>query len=301
MNKKIFSKIDKIPRGRATDKVSKVCLVLEGGAFRGLYGEGVLDALMLAGINAECTIGVSAGAMNGMNYVSGQIGRAARVNLTYRHDSRYIGLKAIKNNGGMVGFDFVMNHIEEEIFDEETFFDPRQKFVAVATNCLTGQSEYFDRDQMGSKIYDAVSASASMPFISKMVEIDGVPYLDGGCSNKIPYRWALDQGYEKIIVVRTRPSSFRRKLKSNHLVTSNVYRSYPEFAEVLVRSDKDYNRQCDELTILNSQKRLYVISPSVYMDVSRMERDLEKLGQLYKMGFNDTARQIKDIMAYLYL
>ena len=121
MNKKIFSKIDKIPRGRATDKISKVCLVLEGGAFRGLYGEGVLDALMLAGINAECTIGVSAGAMNGMNYVSGQIGRAARVNLTYRHDSRYIGLKAIKNNGGMVGFDFVMNHIEEEIFDEETF------------------------------------------------------------------------------------------------------------------------------------------------------------------------------------
>ena len=301
MNKKIFSKIDKIPRGRATDKISKVCLVLEGGAFRGLYGEGVLDALMLAGINAECTIGVSAGAMNGMNYVSGQIGRAARVNLTYRHDSRYIGLKAIKNNGGMVGFDFVMNHIEEEIFDEETFFDPRQKFVAVATNCLTGQSEYFDRDQMGSKIYDAVSASASMPFISKMVEIDGVPYLDGGCSNKIPYRWALDQGYEKIIVVRTRPSSFRRKLKSNHLVTSNVYRSYPEFAEVLARSDNDYNRQCDELTILNSQKRLYVISPSVYMDVSRMERDLEKLGQLYKMGFNDTARQIKDIMAYIYL
>lgn len=301
MNKKIFSKIDKIPRGRATDKISKVCLVLEGGAFRGLYGEGVLDALMLAGINAECTIGVSAGAMNGMNYVSGQIGRAARVNLTYRHDSRYIGLKAIKNNGGMVGFDFVMNHIEEEIFDEEAFFDPRQKFVAVATNCLTGQSEYFDRDQMGSKIYDAVSASASMPFISKMVEIDGVPYLDGGCSNKIPYRWALDQGYEKIIVVRTRPSSFRRKLKSNHLVTSNVYRSYPEFAEVLARSDKDYNRQCDEITILNSQKRLYVISPSVYMDVSRMEGDLEKLGQLYKMGFNDTARQIKDIMAYLYL
>lgn len=301
MNKKIFSKIDKIPRGRATDKVSKVCLVLEGGAFRGLYGEGVLDALMLAGINAECTIGVSAGAMNGMNYVSGQIGRAARVNLTYRHDSRYIGIKAIKNNGGMVGFDFVMNHIEEEIFDEETFFDPRQKFVAVATNCLTGQSEYFDRDQMGSKIYDAVSASASMPFISKMVEIDRVPYLDGGCSNKIPYRWALDQGYEKIIVVRTRPSSFRRKLKSNHIVTTNVYRSYPEFAEVLARSDKDYNRQCDELTILNSQKRLYVISPSVYMDVSRMEGDLEKLGQLYKMGFNDTARQIKDIMAYIYL
>ena len=104
MSKKIFSKIDKIPGGRASNKISKLCLVLEGGAFRGLYSEGVLDALMLAGINAECTIGVSAGAMNGMNYVSGQIGRAARINLTYRHDSRYIGLKAIKTNKGVVGF-----------------------------------------------------------------------------------------------------------------------------------------------------------------------------------------------------
>ena len=256
---------------------------------------------MLAGINAECTIGVSAGAMNGMNYVSGQIGRAARINLTYRHDSRYIGLKAIKTNKGVVGFDFVMNQIDEEAFDEEAFFDRRKRFVVVATNCLTGKPEYFDRDQVGDKIYDAVSASASMPFISKMVEIEGVPYLDGGCSNKIPYRWALDQGYEKIIVVRTRPSSFRRKVKSNHLVTNRVYKSYPEFAEVLARSDQDYNRQCDELTILNSQKRLYVISPSVFMDVNRLEGDLEKLGQLYKLGFDDTVRQIKDIMAYLYL
>jgi len=278
MSKKIFSKIDKIPRGRASNKISKLCLVLEGGAFRGLYSEGVLDALMLAGINAECTIGVSAGAMNGMNYVSGQIGRAARINLTYRHDSRYIGLKAIKTNKGVVGFDFVMNQIDEEAFDEEAFFDRRKRFVAVATNCLTG-----------------------MPFISKMVEIEGIPYLDGGCSNKIPYRWALDQGYEKIIVVRTRPSSFRRKVKSNHLVTNRVYKSYPEFVEVLARSDQDYNRQCDELTILNSQKRLYVISPSVFMDVNRLEGDLEKLGQLYKLGFDDTVRQIKDIMAYLYL
>ena len=301
MSKKIFSKIDKIPRGRASNKISKLCLVLEGGAFRGLYSEGVLDALMLAGINAECTIGVSAGAMNGMNYVSGQIGRAARINLTYRHDSRYIGLKAIKTNKGVVGFDFVMNQIDEEAFDEETFFDRRKRFVVVATNCLTGKPEYFDRDQVGDKIYDAVSASASMPFISKMVEIEGVPYLDGGCSNKIPYRWALDQGYEKIIVVRTRPSSFRRKVKSNHLVTNRVYKSYPEFAEVLARSDQDYNRQCDELTILNSQKRLYVISPSVFMDVNRLEGDLEKLGELYKLGFDDTVRQIKDIMAYLYL
>ena len=150
MSKKIFSKIDKIPRGRASNKISKLCLVLEGGAFRGLYSEGVLDALMLAGINAECTIGVSAGAMNGMNYVSGQIGRAARINLTYRHDSRYIGLKAIKTNKGVVGFDFVMNQIDEEAFDEEAFFDRRKRFVVVATNCLPGPCQNIPAYQSGS-------------------------------------------------------------------------------------------------------------------------------------------------------
>ena len=100
-NKKVFSGLSRLPKGLASDQLTEGCIVLEGGAFRGLYTSGVLDALMEAGINLSCTVGVSAGALNGMNYVSGQIGRSGRLNLTYRHDSRYVGLKAIRKNRGV--------------------------------------------------------------------------------------------------------------------------------------------------------------------------------------------------------
>ena len=111
---KIFSGLDRLPKGLASEHLTEGCVVLEGGAFRGLYTSGVLDALMEAGINLSCTVGVSAGALNGMNYVSGQIGRSGRLNLTYRHDSRYVGLKAIHKNRGVIGFDFILKNVNKE-------------------------------------------------------------------------------------------------------------------------------------------------------------------------------------------
>ena len=115
MSGKIYSHIDKIPSGSASRKVTEGCLVLEGGAFRGLYSQGFMDAMMKAGINMQCTIGVSAGAMAGMNYVAGQIGRSARVNLKYRHDSRYVGIQAVRHNKGLIGFDFVFDGLKDPI------------------------------------------------------------------------------------------------------------------------------------------------------------------------------------------
>ena len=192
MSGKIYSHIDKIPSGSASRKVTEGCLVLEGGAFRGLYSQGFMDAMMKAGINMQCTIGVSAGAMAGMNYVAGQIGRSARVNLKYRHDSRYVGIQAVRHNKGLIGFDFVFDGLKEsDPFDGKRFFEPERRFVAVATNCLTGETEYFEKGHC-TNIFHAIRASASMPYISKMVDIDGKPYLDGGCSCKIPYQWAID-------------------------------------------------------------------------------------------------------------
>ena len=114
-NKKVFSGLSRLPKGLASDQLTEGCIVLEGGAFRGLYTSGVLDALMEAGINLSCTVGVSAGALNGMNYVSGQIRPIRRVsNLTYRHDSRYVGLKAIRKNLGVIGFDFILKNVNKE-------------------------------------------------------------------------------------------------------------------------------------------------------------------------------------------
>ena len=137
-NKKVFSGLSRLPKGLASDQLTEGCIVLEGGAFRGLYTSGVLDALMEAGINLSCTVGVSAGALNGMNYVSGQIGRSGRLNLTYRHDSRYVGLKAIRKNRGVIGFDFILKNVnKEDPLNEERFFRPDSRFVVVATDCIT--------------------------------------------------------------------------------------------------------------------------------------------------------------------
>lgn len=120
---KIYSGFHQLPHGNASTMVQEGCIVLEGGAFRGLYGEGVLDALMLENINLRCTIGVSAGAMNGLNYVSGQIGRSIRMNLKYRHDKRYVGRKALQNGEGLIGFAFAFHQADQEYpFDKKRFF-----------------------------------------------------------------------------------------------------------------------------------------------------------------------------------
>lgn len=298
---KIYSGIDNIPRGTADGEIVDGCIVLEGGGFRGVYTSGVLDCLMENGINLQATVGVSAGAMTGISYVTGQIGRSARVNLRYRHDSDYIGLGAIKKNDGIVGFDFLYNEFEKiEPLDRERFFDPSRRFVAVAANCLTGKEEYFDKSDC-SDIFQAVRASASLPFVSKTVEIGGKPYLDGGCVCKIPYKWAIEQGYEKIVVVKTREADYRKSATKHQVsaVYDVTYRNYPEFAQALAGNDENYNRDCDEIDELEKAGRLFVISPSQPVTVSRMESDMEKMGEFYFLGYEDTKRRLDELKKYL--
>ncbi len=287
-----------IPGGTAGKKITEGCLVLEGGAFRGLYTQGFLDAMMVHDLNMRCVIGVSAGALGGMNYVSGQIGRSARINLGFRHDSRYVGAKALLHGRSILDVGFITGEQGDfEPFDRKRFDRPERRFIAAATNCLTGETAYFEKGRC-SDIILAARASASMPFITPMVKIDGIPYLDGGCSCKIPYQWALDQDFRKIIVIRTRDPLFRKEEKKS-TAAFRVYRQYPGFAEKLSESAKDYNRQCDEIEKLNKEGRLLRFAPSVPVNVSRLEGDLEKLGELYWLGWNDCIAALDEIREYL--
>ena len=298
MKHQIYSKIHKIPSGIAAEKYTKGCLVLEGGAFRGLYNQGALDALMQNDINLSCVIGVSAGALAGMNYVSGQIGRSARANLGYRHDGNYIGVKAIKKSHSVIRLDFLLQDFNaREIINEARFNNPAQRYIAVATNCETGETAYFEKGRC-QDIFSAIKASASMPYVSPAVMVEGVPYLDGGCSCKIPYKWAVEEGYEKILVIRTREEAFRKKLKPSSMA-KKVYGKYPEFAIRLDNSDAAYNRQCDEIDRLKEEGRLFVMAPSKPVTVGRVESDMEKLGELYWLGYEDTLKRLPEIKAYL--
>ena len=225
---KVYSKVKQLPTGQASENLIEGCLVLEGGAFRGLYTQGFLDAMMIKDLNLSCVVGVSAGALSGASYVSGQIGRSGRINLTYRHDSRYIGTRAMIHNHSILDVGFLT---EErgilEPLDIDRFYNPNRRFIAVATNCLTGRPTCFEKGKC-SNIMAALRASAAIPFISPMVKIGGVPYLDGACSCRIPYLWALKSGYEKIVVIKTRDREFRKE-ESSSKKRYRFYRKYPEY------------------------------------------------------------------------
>ena len=298
---KVYSGYAGIPSGHASERIVRGCLVVEGGAFRGAYDSGVLDRLMTEDINLECTIGVSAGALTGMNYVSGQIGRSARVNLGYRHDKRYVGLKPFRKEASIVGFSFLYDTYEEiEPFDMEWFKRRDHRFIAVVTNMLTGKAEFFERGKCRS-IKRAVKASASMPLVTRPTVMDGVPYLDGGCADKIPFDWALEQGFEKIIVIRTREKEYRKKPvgAGEKRAMELLYHEYPEFLRTALESNDMYNRQCDELDALAAAGRVLVLDPGTPVTVGRLESDMEKLGALYWQGYNETGERLDAIKEYL--
>ena len=295
---KEYADLDKIPTGLASDVITEGCLVLEGGAFRGLYTAGMLDVFMQNDLNFRCTIGVSAGALTGTNYQAGQIGRTARANLGYRHESSFVGVESVRKAHSVIRLDFLFKDYNAiEMLNVRKFFNPERRFVAVATNCETGKPMYFDRDYCGN-IFEAIKASASMPFVTPMVNVDGTPCLDGGSSCKIPYQWAINEGYEKIVVIKTRENGFRKKV-SDRKPATRIYRNHPEFAAAHDMSTENYNKQCDELDKLSASGRLFVIAPSEKVTVSRVEGDMDKLGHLYWLGYNDGLNILPKLREYL--
>jgi len=298
MSRATYSHIDEIPVATASNNITPGCLVLEGGAFRGLYTQGLLDTLSLYDINFSCTIGVSAGALGGMNYVSGQIGRSALINIGYRHDDRYVGARAFLNSRSILDVGFLTEDRGIlEPFDWERFNDPKRRFVAVATNCLTGEPTYFEKGKC-ENLPLAIRASATMPLLAPMVEVDGVPHLDGACSCKVPYEWALEQGYEKIVVIRTREVTYRKPEKES-AIAARVYRDYPAFVKTLNGVNAYYNHQCDEIERLHSEGRIYRFVPSEPITIGKIEGDVEKLGDLYWLGCYDCMEHIDELRAYL--
>lgn len=297
MNHDVYSCLSAIPTGEAGERIVRGCLVLEGGAFRGLYTQGALDAWMQREINFSCTVGVSAGALAGMSYVSGQIGRSARANLGHRHDSDYIGTGAIKKSRSLIRLDYLLNDYNAiEPLNVARFLDPKRRFVVEATNCRTGEPIFWERGSCD--IYAAAKASASMPFVTPMVDVEGIPCLDGGCSCGIPFRWALDQGFEKIVVIRTRHRDFRKKPKEK-ATAERVYRRWPEFARATDRMNLTYNELCEELNALERQGRVFVLAPERPISVSRVEGNMEKLGALYWQGYTDAMNAAQALGAYL--
>lgn len=298
MENKKFRELPAIPSGQATDKLIKGAVVVEGGAFRGVYSEGVLDALMLNDINLECAIGVSAGALNGMCYLSGDIGRAIRMMLKYCKDPRYAGILPYFTDRGVIGFDFIFYTTTKSLkFNYERFFDPARKFACVATNCNTGEAEVLEKGKC-SDIFQAIRASASMPYFSKPVELDGTPYLDGGCSWNDPWQWAKER-YDKVLMIRNRPWGFRCTHRKDNLA-GWYSKDYPKLTEVLSKNNEMYTKECIECEEAATKGDILLLCPSTEETVDRLERDKERLELFYWLGFFDTMERMDEIIDYLY-
>ena len=301
-NHPVYSRIDEIPKGRANDSITPGCMVIEGGSLRAIYACGVLDALMSADINMETTIGVSAGAMIGSLYVSGQIGHGARYNLNNRFNPDYVGPKAmvLASSPFNCRLPYETTDASGTVFDRERFDQSPRRFVCVATDCETGEAVYFEKGQCND-IVQCIRASATLPMVSRMVEAEGRHCLDGGCSDAVPADWAIAQGFEKIIVVRTRERSFRKEAitKKEAALIQMEYRHYPNLVQQLLSSNERYNALCDRLEQQEKEGCFFVFAPSVPPTVSRLEGDLEKMGDLYWLGWNDAQARMAELRHWL--
>ena len=280
------------------NNMNKVALVLEGGALRGLYTAGVLDVFMENDIKIDTIFAVSAGALFGINYKSKQIGRALRYNLKYARDKRYMGLYSLFTTGDIMNRDFCFNKLVYELdpFDFETYNKSDVEFYAVITNVETGQPEYIEIKD-GYKDLEYLRASGSMPFVSNFVEINGNKYLDGALSDPIPLKKALESGYEKIIVIQTRPEDYI-KTKS-YMPFGFVYRKYPLFVKTANDIYIKYNETLNLIKNYENDGKIIVLRPSKKIKMRRVEKNLNKLQAIYDVGVNDCNLNLQRIKDYI--
>lgn len=280
----------------------KAALVLEGGALRGMYTSGVLDTFLKNNMEFECVAGVSAGALNAMSYISKQPGRSAKINLEYCDDPRYIGRKAFIKNKGIIGYDYLFGDISENKvpFDYKSFENTNQRFIIVTTNCEKAETEYLEKSNCND-LFKVAQASSSMPLASAMVEINNNHYLDGAVTTSIPVKWALEQGYEKVVVVLTRDKTYRKPILSNKMKKLHklAYHKYPKLIEKLNTMSERYNKLQEELIDLEKEGKIFIIRPEKEVTVSRLEKDKEKLENLYKEGIAEAEKNLDALKEYL--
>ena len=262
-------------------------LVLEGGGMRGIFTVGVLDYLMDHHISFPYVIGVSAGASNGISYISRQRGRSYFSNIELLKKHNYIGWKNLLSGRGYIDLDFLFYEYPDRYypFDYKTYEASPTRFVMVVSNCLTGRAEYIEEKQDRKRLLDACQASCSLPVMCPLSWLDGKPMVDGGVCDSIPIRHAQEEGYRKNVIILTRNKGYRKPDKDFHL-PSFIYRKYPAIREALRLRYKSYNHTLDYIDELEAEDKILVIRPQRPIEVGRTERDTRKLQALYEEGYD---------------
>ena len=274
-------------------------LVLEGGGVRGIYTAGVLDVFMEEGLTFDGVIGVSAGAIHACSYLSGQKGRSIRYYRKYVSDPRFMSLRSWLKTGDVVGADFCYHELPDklDVYDHEGFLRNPTPYWVVCTDVETGKAEYIRLTDMRGQI-EYLRASASLPYFSRIVTLDGRKYLDGGCSDSIPAEAFRRMGYGRNVVVLTRDASYRKKPEMTALARL-VYRKYPAFVRTLERRHEMYNEQLAQIGQMEAEGSVFVIRPAKPLEIGRLESDPEKVQRVYEQGCADARAALAALKAWL--
>ncbi|MGM9530611.1 patatin-like phospholipase family protein [Intestinibacter sp.] len=277
----------------------KVGLVLEGGAMRGMYTAGVLDVFLEKCISVDAVVGVSAGALFGVNYLSRQKGRVIRYNKKFNSDKNYMGLGPLLREGNIVNTKYAYEEVPRKLdpFDDESYKKSGIPFYAVVTDIETGEPEYIQVYSAFEQM-DVLRASGSMPFVSKPVLYNNKMYLDGGISDSIPFQWISSQGYDKLIVILTRDMEYRKNPMSSSLIKL-FYKKQPQLSEKLLKRHDVYNKSVELLKQWENEGKAFVIRPSKPIEIGRIETNPDKLQEVYDLGVKDAIESLLELQKYI--
>lgn len=266
-------------------------LVLEGGGMRGVFTVGVLDYFMDHNIWFPYTIGVSAGASNGISYASRQRGRSLFSNIDLLKKYNYIGWKHFLRGKGYIDLDYLFYVYPDEFYplDYTACFNSPDRFVMVTSNCLTGKAEYYEEKNDKDRLVDICRASCSLPVLCPIAYVDGIPMVDGGVCDAIPIRRAIEDGYKQNVIILTRNKGYRKEDKDFYL-PGFIYKQYPAIREQLKLRYRQYNEVLDFIDLLEEEGKAIVVRPEKKIVVGRTESDTKKLKDLYDEGYEMGAR-----------
>ena len=278
----------------------KTCIVLEGGAMRGVFTAGVLDVFLERNIEPDACIGVSAGACLACSFLTKQKGRGFAVMTDYLDDKDYCSLSSLVRTGDLFGADFLYHKIPEELYpiDNDAFLAGKTELYTVVTNVETGAPEYHRVEDMFRDV-DWVRASSSLPLAARMVDLQGQKYLDGGVSDPIPVKKALEMGFDKVIVVLTRHRAFLKSKEKTIPLIRLKYRNYPKLVEDMKNRHAVYNESLDLVKRLENEGKIFVIAPGDPLNISRTEKNMALLRDGYQQGRTLTESLLPKLTEYL--
>ncbi len=272
-------------------------LVLEGGAMRGLWTAGITDVMMEHGIEPDGLIGVSAGAAFGCNYKSKQIGRAIRYNTRFAKDPRYSGVRSLLRSGDYFNAEFGYHIVPKQydIFDDDAFNQNPMEFIVVCTDVETGKPVYKPLTKVTSDTYDWIRASASMPLMSRVIELEGRKLLDGGVGDSIPLEYFESMGYDRNIVILTQPMGYQKKhLKLMPLIRMTL-RKYPNMIKAMNERHIMYNKELAYVEQAEKEGRCLVIRPDAKIPIGHISHNPDEMRNVYEMGRSVGERYIESI------